>query len=88
MTLTATAYSMLIGGESAEASSGERFVRESPAHDVVVGSYPSATVDDVDRAIATARDAFDRGSWPRESGAVRARLLRRVAELIGAAAAA
>ena len=57
-------------------------MRESPAHDVVVGSYPSASVEDVDHAIETARTAFDEGPWPRESGAVRARLLRRVAELI------
>ena len=75
MTLVATDYTMLIGGDSAEALSGERFVRESPAHDVVVGTYPSASVEDVDRAVETARDAFDRGSWPRESGAVRGRLL-------------
>ncbi|NUR77385.1 MAG: aldehyde dehydrogenase family protein [Thermoleophilia bacterium] len=82
MTLTATEYTMLIAGEPAEAMSGDRFVRESPAHDVVVGSYPSASAEDVDRAVEAARDAFDHGAWARESGAVRARALRRVAELI------
>jgi betaine-aldehyde dehydrogenase len=78
----ATDYKMLIGGQSAEAIDGDRFERESPAHEEVVGTYPSATVDDVDLAIAAARTAFDDGPWPRESGGARGRLLRRVAELI------
>ena len=73
---------MLIDGKEVEASSGERFERTSPAHGVLVGTYPKGTSEDVDLAVSAARRAFDQGPWPRESGAVRARTLLRVAELI------
>jgi acyl-CoA reductase-like NAD-dependent aldehyde dehydrogenase len=77
---------MLIDGRWAEAQSGRRFGRESPAHDVPVGDYPLADEADTDRAVAAARRAFDEGPWPHAPGAERARLLNRVAEKIRAAA--
>ena len=40
---------------------------------------------DVDRAVRAARRAFDEGPWPRMAAGARARLLRRIAELIEAA---
>lgn len=73
---------MLIDGQLREALSGERFERVSPGNDQVVGSYPESSVADVDVAIAAARKAFDKGEWPRLSGASRAKALRKVAELI------
>ncbi|MEY3995488.1 MAG: hypothetical protein RL690_884, partial [Actinomycetota bacterium] len=75
-------FKMTIDGKSVEASSGKRFERVSPGHDVVVGTYPNGDVGDIDVAIAAARKAFDKGSWPRTSGAIRARALRKVAEFI------
>lgn len=75
-------YKMLIDGKSVDAISGERFERTSPGHGVVVGSYPAADIADTDLAIAAARKAFDKGEWPKLSGAVRARALRKVAECI------
>ncbi len=80
--LQPTQYNMLIGGKWVEAQSGERFHRESPAHDVPVGDYPLASVADVDLAVDAARRAFDEGPWPRMSGAERARVILRVADLI------
>jgi betaine-aldehyde dehydrogenase len=73
---------MMIAGESTEASDGERFERRSPGSDDLVSTYPQATPADVDRAVSAARRAFDEGSWPRASGAERAAVLHRVAELI------
>src|SRR6476646_10484025 len=73
---------MLVDGNDVEALSGERFSRESPAHDAVVSTYPQAAPEDVDRAVAAARRAFDEGPWRRMSGAERARVLVRVAELV------
>jgi betaine-aldehyde dehydrogenase len=75
-------YKMLINGQKVESRSGERFERVSPGHDVVVGTYPSGDLADTEAAIAAAREAFDKGEWPRVSGATRARALRKVAELI------
>ncbi len=73
---------MWIGGTQAEARSGKRFETASPAHDLAVASYPEAEGADVDAAAAAAREAFDRGPWPRMSGRHRARLLSEVAKAI------
>lgn len=76
-------WQMLIGGKSVEAASGKRIERESPGHNgKVVATWPEASADDVGRAIAAARAAFDTGPWPRMSGAERSRILYRVSELI------
>ena len=75
-------YQMLIDGQWTESESGERFTRESPAHDVVVGEYPRGTAADVDRAVRSARRAFDEGDWSRIKGSERAAALNRVAALI------
>jgi betaine-aldehyde dehydrogenase len=81
-TIKKTEFSLLIDGQSRESSTGSRFERVSPAHDVVVGTYAEGDITDVDQAIESARRAFDQGPWPRMSGSERARLLRRVADLI------
>lgn len=70
---------LLIDGAFCEAQSGKRGDRLSPAHGVVVGSYPDADEADVDRAVAAARRAFDGGDWPQWTGRQRAELLLRVA---------
>jgi betaine-aldehyde dehydrogenase len=75
-------YKMLIDGAQVDSNSGERFNRVSPGNDEVVGTYPSGDIADTEKAIAAARKAFDKGEWPRVSGATRARALRKVAELI------
>ena len=38
--------------------------------------------EDIDRAVRAARKAFDEGPWPRLTPEARAKLLRRVADLI------
>jgi len=78
-------YHMLINGQWVEAASGQRYQRESPAHDVAVGDYPLADVVDTDAAVAAARRAFDEGPWPHMPGAERGRILYRVAEAMRAA---
>jgi len=81
-TIVPSDYSMLVNGRSTGALTGATFTRVSPGHDVVVGVYPDGSEADVDAAVAAARAAFDSGPWPRLSGAQRARVMRRVAELI------
>ena len=48
----------------------------------VVARLDQAGPEDVDRAVAAARSAFDAGPWPRTPVAERAALLRRVADLL------
>nr|WP_292765697.1 aldehyde dehydrogenase family protein [Mesorhizobium sp.] len=81
--LRSARYHMLIGAKSVDAASGKTILRESPGHlGNVVGEWPDASADDVKNAIAAAREAFDKGPWPRMAGAERSRLLYRVSELI------
>ena len=75
-------YQMLIDGQWVEAQSGERYDRESPAHGVKVGTYPKASSEDVDKAVAAARKAFDEGPWPMLQAAKRAKIIHRVSEII------
>jgi len=71
---------LLIDGAWVDAADGSTLERKSPAHDKVVAVYAEAGIADAERAIAAARQAFDRGPWPRMLGAERARILRAVAE--------
>ena len=71
---------LLIDGTWVDAVDGCTLERRSPAHDRLVAIYAKAGVADAERAVAAAREAFDRGPWPRMKGAERARILRAVAE--------
>ncbi len=73
---------LLINGEWVVAHDGATLERKSPAHDVLVGLYAQAGIADAERAIAAARVAFDKGEWPRMKGADRAKILRKVGDLI------
>jgi aldehyde dehydrogenase (NAD+) len=54
---------MLIGGELVEAASGKRFENINPANEEVLGEVADASPEDMRRAIAAARQAFDRSDW-------------------------
>jgi aldehyde dehydrogenase (NAD+) len=54
---------MLIDGELVEAASGKRFDNVNPATELSIGEVADASVDDMGRAIAAARRAFDETSW-------------------------
>lgn len=58
--------------------------RFSPASGELVAEFSRATPEDVERAVAAARRAFDEGPWPRLTGQERARVLFRLAELMRA----
>ncbi len=75
-------YSMLVGGEWVEARSGETLESVNPYTGKVWATAPAAGDEDVDRAVRAAREAFDEGPWGKMTGTERARLMRRLAELI------
>ena len=54
---------MLIDGSLTPASSGRLYDNINPATEEVLGQTADATADDMDRAIAAARRAFDESSW-------------------------
>src|SRR5215211_7880897 len=75
-------YRMLVGGEWVEARSGKTFESVNPYTGKVWATAPEAGEEDVDRAVRAAREAFDEGPWGKMTGTERARLIRRLAELI------
>jgi acyl-CoA reductase-like NAD-dependent aldehyde dehydrogenase len=72
---------MIIGGREIKGN-GEMIERASPAHGVVVTRVPRGRADDARAAIAAARTAFDKGSWPHETASTRSRVLLKTADLI------
>src|SRR5688572_18969617 len=73
---------LFIGGQWVEPISRQKLDVISPVTEELILSYPEAGRADIDRAVAEAREAFDKGPWPRMVPAERARYLRKVAELL------
>ena len=78
-------HELLIGGRWQPAAAAESFAVENPAHPGP--SDPLVEVaygrdEDVDRAVAAARDAFENGPWRRITPSERGRLLWKLADLI------
>src|SRR5437588_10708035 len=57
-TTTAQNFKNFIGGEWVDAASGETFESTSPATGETIGIFPRSGAEDVDRAVAVAKDAF------------------------------
>src|SRR5918998_5903030 len=75
-------YKMLVGGEWVDAFSGKTFESINPYTGRAWATAPEAGEEDVDRAVKAARAAFDEGPWGTMTGTERARLMRRLAELL------
>lgn len=73
---------IFIDGEFRPAQSGATFDSINPATGDVIAAVASAQDADVDRAVASARRAFEDGEWSRGSITERKRVLLRLAQLI------
>ena len=71
---------LFIAGRRTEATSGETFETINPATGAVICQVQHAGPDDVDRAVASAREGFE--SWRDLSGAERGRILNRAVALL------
>ncbi len=77
-------HRMVIGGESVDAADGQRFEVVNPATGSVIATVPLGGREDVDRAVAAARAAFDdRSGWANWPASKRGRGLAKLAALIG-----
>ncbi len=76
------AFMQVIDGQPADAMSGERIDVVSPSDGKVFASIPSANKADVDRAVKSAKKAFEEGPWSRMPAVERGRLLTRLGQLI------
>jgi aldehyde dehydrogenase (NAD+) len=77
----ASSYDLFIGGEFVAGKGGKPFKTISPSTEEVLAQITEASVDDVDRAVQTARRAYDR-VWSTMAGSERAKYLYRIARII------
>jgi aldehyde dehydrogenase (NAD+) len=68
MSLSGVEERMLIDGALVEASGGRTYDNINPATEEVIGRTADATVEDMERAIAAARRAFDETGWSKDLG--------------------
>jgi acyl-CoA reductase-like NAD-dependent aldehyde dehydrogenase len=73
-------------GRSEEPSTGRYFATINPATEEPIAEVAEAGPEDVDRAVAAAREAFESGDWPKMSAADRGKLLWRIADALEARA--
>lgn len=71
---------LFINGQWVASSGNELIDVIAPATEELYVQVASATVADMDRAVAAAREAFDNGPWPRMSHRERAGYMVRIAE--------
>jgi aldehyde dehydrogenase (NAD+) len=77
---------LYINGEWQDAASGRTFTSYNPATGEPLAEVAEAGPDDIDRAVAAARQAFEDSEWSRLSARDRGRLLYRIADGIEARA--
>ncbi|MHB1087647.1 MAG: aldehyde dehydrogenase family protein [Acidimicrobiales bacterium] len=74
-------YGLFIDGAFSDASAHEHFVTLNPATEEVLATVSRASDTDVDRAVQSARRAYEK-VWSKTTGAERAKYLFRIARLI------
>ena len=73
---------MLINGKWVDAASGKTFPSYNPATGDVLANVAEGDKEDVNRAVAAARAAFDNGPWRKLSNSERGRLMWKLADLV------
>ena len=78
--LGAKTFKNLIGGEWTDAATGDTFESVSPATGETLGAFPKSGTEDVDRAVAAAKAAYE--DWRLVPAPERAKVLYRFAALL------
>jgi acyl-CoA reductase-like NAD-dependent aldehyde dehydrogenase len=82
-TPTATKTQLLIGGAWRDAEAGATYEDVNPATGGALADVAEAGKGDVDAAVAAARKAFDGGRWSGMAASRRAKIVNKMAQLIG-----
>jgi len=72
----------LIDGQEVESASGRTFASINPATGQEIAQVAFGEAEDVDRAVRAARRAFEEGVWAKKAPGERARIMRRLGDLI------
>src|SRR6478736_7972381 len=75
-------YQLYINGEWVDSKSNKTFPVYDPSTEEVIAQAPDANADDVNRAVAAAKAAFEEGPWATTTAQERGRVLFRLAEKI------
>src|SRR3954449_13196249 len=75
-------YQLFINGEWVASNSSKTIPVYDPSTEEVIAQVPDANSDDVNRAVAAARAAFEEGPWATTTPQERGRVLFRLAEKI------
>jgi betaine-aldehyde dehydrogenase len=75
-------YRMYSNGEFVESRRGAYFPVVDPSTEEILAEVPDADENDVNRAVAAAKTAFESGAWPQTTAQERGRILFRLAERI------
>jgi len=73
---------LFIGGEWVAPSSTAKIDVVNPHDEQVIGRVPEGREEDIDRAVAAARSAFDDGPWPRMTAGERADAMQRILDVL------
>src|SRR5438046_9765509 len=74
-------HRLLINGEWVEPVSGKTFPTTNPATGETLAEIASGEAEDINRAVAAARRAFETGPWPRMTPDERPQIIRRLPDL-------
>ncbi len=75
-------HKMLINGKWVEAASGKTFATFDPSTGEVLSQVAEGDREDIDRAVKSARAAFETGPWSKMTVSERGRLIWKIADLI------
>ena len=75
-------YQMYINGEWVASKSNKTFPVYDPATEEIIAQVPDANAEDVNRAVAAAKAAFEDGPWATTTAQERGRVLFRLADKI------
>ena len=75
-------YQMFINGERVASKSAKTFPVYDPSTEEVIAQVPDANSDDVNRAVAAAKAAFEEGPWATTTAQERGRVLFRLADKV------
>lgn len=75
---------LLINGEWVDSTSGQTFETLDPSNGKVLAVVNEAGVEDVNKAVSAARQAFENGPWRTMSASERGRLIYKLADLMEA----
>jgi phenylacetaldehyde dehydrogenase len=75
-------HQLLIDGKWVDPASGNRFAVYDPATAEVIAHVPEGNKQDVDRAVAAARRAFDSGPWRKLTPSERGKMVWKLGDLL------